>query len=75
MYILCIFLCFLLLSCHCSLHFATNVGIVLCCMSVTVQATLVVLVMAMVSVFCHKTEDAAADADQELTTQRRELTG
>ena len=36
---------------------------------------MVVLVMAMASVFCHKTEDAAADADQELATQRRELTG
>ena len=78
-YILCMYYAFFCVFCYClvivhsTLH--TNVGIVLCCISVTVQATMVMLVMAMVSVFCHKTEDAAADADQELTTQRRELTG
>ena len=78
-YILCMYYAFFCVSfyyfviVHSTLH--TNVGIVLWSISVTVQATLVVLVMAMVSVFCHKTEDAAADADQELATQRRELTG
>ena len=34
-----------------------------------------VLVMAMVSVVRNKTEDAAADDDQELVTQKRELAG
>ena len=52
-----------------------GVCIVYCSICVPVQATVVLLVMAMVSVFRHKTEDAAADADQELTTRRRELTG
>lgn len=52
-----------------------RIGIVTCFCFVTVQATLVLLVMAMVSVFRNKTEDAAADEDQELLTQRRELIG